>query len=95
MKEYVYTCTVTMGNMSMYETEMLKDAMANFLKAVQVSDCEILKISDEEPSDSYYYSADICYKRHSFLPVLRFSEALNAFCRFHSIDLQEHLLSSL
>jgi hypothetical protein len=64
--------------------KMLRDAMTNFLKAVHVSDCEILKISDEEPSDSYYYLADICYKRRSFLLVLRFSEALNAFCRFHS-----------
>ena len=38
MKKYRYCCEVSMGNMSIVETEMQKKAMANFLKSFLITE---------------------------------------------------------
>lgn len=95
MKKYHYYCEVSMGNMSIVETEMQKKAMANFLKSFLIKP-HILKVRcGESPKTDYYYSAEICYDSYEYLRVLRFAESLRAFCSFWRMSLVEHCLNQL
>ena len=93
MKNYFYSCTVIIGNMSILETEMMKDALSDLMKNVQSVEYNCEKSTDETDNSYYYYSADIRYTHQSFLSVLRFSEMVKAFCLFHKMTLDEHFFS--
>lgn len=89
MKVHVYNCEVTMGNMSIVETDMQKKAMADFLKAFLIK-TRIEKIRcGESPKTDYYYLAEISYSHYNMIRVLRFVESLRAFCNFWNMSLTE------
>lgn len=95
MKKYRYYCEITLGNMSIVETEMQKKAMIGFLKSFLVKP-DIGKIKCDEPhSTSYYYQVDVNYVTSNYLQLLRFSESLRAFCLFWRMSLIELDLSEL
>ena len=52
----------------------------------------IEKVEDPSEVHNYYYEAEIDFKDGSFLKVLRFSEAVSAYARFHNHTLREHHL---
>lgn len=90
MKVYVYNCEVTLGNMSVVETDMQKKAMSDFLKAFLIKP-QIEKIRcGESPKTDYYYLAHIGYSNYNMIRVLRFAESLRAFCNFWNMSLVEH-----
>lgn len=95
MKKSRYCYDVSMGNMSIVETEMRKKAMANFLKSLLIKP-HISKVRcGESPKADYYYSTEICYDSFEYLRVLRFAESLHAFCSFWQMSLFEHCLHQL
>lgn len=92
MKEHYYHCEVIMACMASRDTQRMKKSMEYFLKAHYIK-AEILKEPNSQADEiSCYYSVEIHYKNTSFLQVLRFSEALNSFCRFHGMIVYEHEL---
>ena len=54
MKKYRYCCEVSMGNMSIVETEMQKKAMANFLKSFLIKHHISKERCGESPKAAYY-----------------------------------------
>lgn len=95
MKKYHYYCEVTLGNMSICETEMQKKAMVSFLKSFLIKP-HISKVRyGESPKSDYYYLAEISYDSHEYLRVVRFSESLRAFCLFWRVSLVEHCLTEI
>lgn len=93
MGDHYYSCDVAIGNMSIHETEQMKVAMEHFLQSFYYRDFSFEKLESEEDAQDYYYQVDIYYKHQNYLRVLRFAEALRAFCSFHSMSLQEHWLA--
>ncbi|AUX17149.1 hypothetical protein AQ623_01625 [Flavobacterium columnare] len=88
---HFYSCTLTMGNMSMLETDMFKNAVENFFKAFQYSNYEIEKM--EFGQSDYYYEVRVYYSNIFYSKVVRFSEALISFSLFWGIALTEHNFS--
>ncbi len=47
----------------------------------------------DDPDNNYnYYEAEIGYRDSSFLKVIRFSETINSYVRFHNHTIRESLL---
>lgn len=94
MEKYSFICSVVMGNISVLETEEQKKAMSGFLKSFNVKP-SIQKVKTSSAKYDYYYEAKILFEDLSFLKVLRFSEALRAFCLFWGMSYHEHSLNEL
>jgi hypothetical protein len=80
-----------MGNISTLETDLAKKSMTNFLKSFGIKP-EIRKTKFSSDPHDYVYDAMIRYCSSDYLLVLRFSEALQAFCLFHRMSLVEYSL---
>jgi hypothetical protein len=91
--EHFYSCILTLGNDSVFETETLKKELQMFLSAFGIKKSTFKKkhFPDEKPT-GYYYEIELSYKNDNFLQVIRFSESLQAFCMHQHIQLYEHLL---
>lgn len=88
MDKHYYYCTLTMGNMSLYETEMFKTALESFLNAFQCKKFTIEKVS-VNTDDDYFYEASIEFHHFQYIRVLRFSEALVSLSLFWGFTLHE------
>lgn len=94
MKKFYFHCEVTMGNISVMETDMQKKAIIAFLKSFYVKP-SISRIRCGESKYDYYYEADISYENYEYLKVLRFSESLRAFCLFWHMSYMENCLREI
>lgn len=81
MKKYSFKCLVSMGNLSIVETEEQRKAMSSFLKSFNMKP-SIQKIETSPSKHDYYYESEIIYEDSDFLKILRFSESLRSFCLF-------------
>ena len=91
-KKHSYKCSVIMGNMAIAETEMYKQGFTGLMQSLWCTAYTIEKVEDPSEVHNYYYEAEIDFKYGSFLKVLRFSEAVSAYARFHNHTLREHHL---
>jgi len=91
-KKHTYKCSLIMGNMAKVETEMYKDSFIKFMEALWCKSYIIEKVEDPENVHNYYYEAEIELDDNSFLRVLRFSETINSYVRFHNHTIREYLL---
>ena len=89
MKVQVYNCKVTLGNMSVAETDMQKKAMSDFLKAFLIKPRIEKILYGESRQTDYYYLAHVSFSHYNMLRVLRFVESLRAFCTFWNMSLVE------
>lgn len=92
MKKRIYKCSVSMGNMAILETEMYKDSFIKLMDALWCKSYTLEKVEDPDNNYNYYYEAEIEYRDNSFLKVIRFSETINSYVRFHNHTIRESLL---
>jgi hypothetical protein len=94
MKKHLYSCSVSMGNMSIAETDMFKEAFENFMKSFRCKDFSIETIYEDESSKNsyYFYEANIQFRHSSFLKLQRFSESLISFSLFWGLSVREFAL---
>jgi hypothetical protein len=93
MENHFYNCDIVIGNMSIFETEQMKEAMEHFLHSFYYRNFSFEKLEHGEGAQDYCYQVGIRYKHHNRLRVLRFSESLKAFCLFHNMSVAEHCLA--
>jgi hypothetical protein len=72
---------------------MYKDRL-NFVAALLCMSYTLEKVDD--PDNNYnYYEAEIEYRDSSFLKVIRFSETINSYVRFHNHTIRKSALEKL
>ena len=79
--------------MAMLETEMYKIGFIKLMESLWCKTYSIEKVEDPDAAHDYYYEARIDYKSDGLLKVIRFSEALNAYVRFHNHTIREYHLN--
>ena len=91
MKKYNYRCDCHVGNISILQTEMMKDALIIFLESFHCENFKKEKI-DALNDGGYYYEFKIEFSDFSMLKVNRFSDALIQFRLFWKISIFENHL---
>jgi len=81
-----------MGNMAVIETEMYKEGFLKFMDSLNCQSYKIEKVEDPENNYNYYYEVEIEFKEFGFLKVLRFSELINSYVRYHNHSIREYML---
>jgi hypothetical protein len=89
-KKNEYYCSLSLGNMSIAETEMLKESLESFLKSFYCKDYEIEKVMCS--NDDYYYVAKIQFSDFSKIKVQRFMESLISFSLYWKMSIFEETL---
>lgn len=85
--EHVFNCYITLGNLSIYETELQKKALRDFLGSFGIAGVKIQK--DIANDGAKYYWLEL-QKTESSLPKLNhFVEALISFCRYWRMSYAE------
>lgn len=91
-RKHNYQCSIIMGNMAIIETEMYKEGFLKFMESLNCKSYAIEKVEDPDGNFNYYYEAEIKYQQLNFLKVLRFSEVVNSYARYHNHTLREDIL---
>lgn len=91
-RKHNYQCSIIMGNMAIIETEMYKEGFLKFMESLNCKSYTIEKVEDPYGNFNYYYEAEIKYQQLNFLKVLRFSEVVNSYARYHNHTLREDIL---
>ena len=94
MKKYLFKCQITLGNISKLETNTQKKAVSDFLKSFKM-EASFRRIQLDKCTSGYCYTAGISYENPDYLKVLRFSEALCAFCLFWHLFYEEFCLCEI
>ena len=91
IEKHFYSCSLTYGNISRFETENMKRNLGLFLSIFNLEYTpEQVPYDAGDPSEFFYHQV-VCYKSNSLRYVQRFAECLLAFCLHQGIALHEHM----
>lgn len=78
--------------MAIAETEMYKNDFVKLMESLWCKSYTIEKVEDPDNIYNYYYEAEVEFNDYSFLKVIRFSEVLIAYARYHNHSIREYHL---